>query len=235
MAELGGLTQDSNGSYGAYQTQVDEAIKRKYGSHATIGKDGVVTYRDGDKDATVTLTDEEIKQMIATQYATDKAANAIEVSDEAIAGAAAAIGESAIGNLYNQKEGRGLTKADMDTLSNALGEGFSEKWVDLSEEEKQAYKNDPSQFSEEVQLAWKSIVESGGADAYGNDITKFVDDLATGVEYAKDAFEKAGDSAWDYMTADMAKGFSDKLAEVVAGIGGEAAAEAVKSKTAELL
>jgi hypothetical protein len=47
--------------------------------------------------------------------------------------------------------------------------------------------------------------------------------MAEGVYIANNAFEKAGDAVRDFMTADMAEGFADKLEDVAELAGGETA------------
>jgi hypothetical protein len=160
--------------------------------------------------------------MVATQYATQKSANAIENTDEAISAAASSIGESAINNLYKTGEGGALTKADTEKIIQTLGgdkdlekgKKFVDKWSNLTSEQKEEYKNDTTKFSKEIQNAWAKIVAEGGADAYGNDITKFVDDLAEGAKFSSEAFEEAGDAARDFMNAGQAKEWKRKLDEI---------------------
>jgi hypothetical protein len=77
---------NSEGQYeGEYKDELEKAVKQKYGQEAKIGNDGKITFRGSDgQDQTVTLTSEEMRKMIATQYATEQTANAIEYSDDAI-------------------------------------------------------------------------------------------------------------------------------------------------------
>jgi hypothetical protein len=62
---------------------------------------------------------------------------------------------------------------------------------------------------------------------YGNDINELIKDFQDGVDFATRAFEKAGDAVRDFMTADMAATFKNKLDEVAELAGGEEARKAV--------
>ena len=222
---------------GEYKDDIENAIKKEYGDDATIDKDGKVVNKKGE--TLDTLDTDEVKRLIATQYATESSARAIEASDDAIA----TIGESfgnvkAIENLYNADEGGGLTQADVTALQDVLGEGFNAtEWLEKTDAEKEAAAKDEenSIIPEEVQKAWNAMVENGSAIAYGNDITNFLDDLAEGVTIANEAFEDAKDSVRDFMTADMAKSFQNKLDEVAEKAGGADATEAVQKATDILL
>lgn len=70
MAELGDFDVDADsgdGDYGGHRSEVEAAIREKYGSEAVLGDNGKVTYRGSEgEDKTVTLTAEEMKTMIAT-------------------------------------------------------------------------------------------------------------------------------------------------------------------------
>jgi hypothetical protein len=50
---------------------IQRSLEATYGKGATLGDDGEVTYMEGKEKKTVTLTNEEIRNMIATQYATE--------------------------------------------------------------------------------------------------------------------------------------------------------------------
>lgn len=204
--------ENASGKELAKNEDVIAAVKETYGDGATIDKKGNVTYQKDGENKTVTLTKQQIKSIVATQYATQKSANAIESTNEAISAAASSIGESAINNLYKTGEGGALTKADTETITNALGgKDFVNNWSNMTSVQKEEYKNDTSKFSQEIQNAWAKIVAEGGADAYGNDITKFVDDLAEGAKLSSEAFEDAGDAARNFMNADQAKTWKKKL------------------------
>lgn len=214
---------------------VIDAIEAEYGPGATINKKGKVKHHKNGKDEEVTLTEEEIIALVATKYATEQSAQAIESSDEAIRAAGDVIGSSAVNNLYNASEGGALTKGDVDAIFGSLGPGFTEKWRELDAEGKADYKENQALLSPEIQRAWKAIEESGGSKAYGDDITKFIDDLVDGAAFANEAFVEAGEAARDFMTADMASGFAEKLNEVAEKAGGETAKAAVISATDTLL
>ena len=203
--------------------QLDDAIKAQYGETATIDDKGVVTYQvEGEngqlEDATVTLTPEQMKQMIATQYATEQSAVAIEATAAAIDSLGKTLGSDVVDALYNANEGGALTKDNVEELETLLGEGFAEKWRAMTDEEK---KNEDN-YSQAIKDLWNSLKPEEKV-AYGNDITQMIDDFADGVYIANNAFEKAGDVVEDFMTADMAQGFSDHLAEVAGMAGGETA------------
>ena len=237
MAELDKtLKDDTNMKYFNDNQDVNDAVEATYGKGAYLDDSGVVHYKKDGVDVTATLTRDEIKSMVATQYATKKTTKAIEVSDEAIAAAAGVLGDSAINKLYSAQEGKALTQADMKTLQAAFSENMtSEDWYNKTEQQKEEYKNNPGKFSQEIQDAWQAIVDAGGADAYANNITNFVDDLAQGVYVAQNAFAEAEDVVSDFMTADMALSFKTKLDEVAELIGGEKAKKSILEATEKLL
>jgi hypothetical protein len=82
-----------------------------------------------------------MKGMVATQIATQKAAEAIESSPIASERLGEVVGKDAINNLYGAGEGKNLTKADVDTLNNLLGDGFAEEWHDMTDFEKKEWMN----------------------------------------------------------------------------------------------
>lgn len=212
MSEMENLTTDDSDSGLDSNEEVKAAIKETYGEGAKIDNYGNVTYQKDGQNAEITLTKDQIKSMVATRYATQKSANAIESTDQAISAAASVIGESAINNLYKTGEGKALTKADSDRITETLGgKGFVDDWDNTTSVQKEEYKNDPTKFSQEIQNAWAKIVAEGGADAYGNDIIKFVDDLAEGSKFSQEAFEEAGDAARSFMNAGQAKEWKKKL------------------------
>ena len=199
----------------ANDENVQAAVEQTYGEGATIDKNGLVKYTKDGENAEVTLTREQIIAMASTKVATEKSVEAIEASDYAVDAAGGVLGEKAIGALYSASEGGALTKEDKDTLSEALGEGFTEKWSQMSDEEKKSAK-----APEKIQQAWDAMGPEG-QKAFGGDITKFIDDITEGVEIATTAFADAeeqigsiGGEIKDFMTADMAKGFTSKMEEV---------------------
>lgn len=214
---------------------VQKAIKQTYGESATIDNDGKVTYQKDGENKEITLTKDQIKSMIATQYATEKTATAIEFSDDAISKIGGIIGNDAVNALYMSNEGQSLTQEDLQVLSSAVGgEEFAKSWTEMTDTEKEKYKDNPTKFSQEIQDAWNAL-SPDEKTVYGDDIINFVDDLAEGVHYASESFKQAGDAARDFMTADMAKGFKKKLDEVAEKAGGEEAYKKVQDATDKLL
>jgi hypothetical protein len=59
--------------------------------------------------------------------------------------------------------------------------------------------------------------------------------LVEGIEISSEAFDKAGNAVRDFMTADMAKGFAQKLDEVAEKAGGAQAKIEVMNATDALL
>lgn len=203
-----------NGKSRANDEIVKKAIEQQYGEGATIDEYGKVKDRKGtvlDK-----LNKEQVVSMAATYQASQSAAIAIENSDEAIAKVAsvvgsqignAEIGQSAINAMYMSRNGGALTQEDLLNLQSSKI-NFEEIWKKLTDDEKLAY---------------------------GNDIERLKEDFSTAIESATDAFNKAGGAVRGFMTADIAKGFSDKLEEVAELAGGDAAKQAVQKATDELL
>lgn len=207
------------------------AVKKQYGSSATIDKNGKVTYQKDGKDETITLNSDQIKSMIATQYATEKSAEAIEMAPAAIQAIGDVVGSSAIDAMYSASNGGALTKADLDTLQSTLGQSFdASAWNNMSDKEKNSYAQ-----SDEIKAAWNALTKEQQDTLFGGNITKFVDKMAEAVESASDAFEDAKSSVKDFMTADMAKGFQQKLDQVAEMAGGQQSTEMVKAATDALL
>lgn len=199
------------------------AIEQQYGLGAYMDKKGNVYDKKGEK--IDKLTSDELIAMMSTQYATEQTAKAIEYSDEAIAKVAETLGtqlggateeekkanadlaKAAVNAMYMQNEGDALTQAQLRTLQNQQID-YQGIWDSLSLEE---------------QLA------------YGNDIENLKDDFSDAISFATEAFGKAGDAARDFMTADMAKGFKNKLDEVAKMAGGEINRQSILDATDQLL
>ena len=237
-----GLNSNTDMKYFNDKDEVKKAIEATYGPGAKLDDSGKVTYQKGDENKEVTLTQDQIISMVATQEATKSAATAIEMSDDAVAAAGSVIGNEAINNLYNGDSGAALTRTDKDTLLQAIGgQSFVKEWSEKTDSEKEAYKNDSTEFSQEVQDAWQAIVDSGGAISYGDDITKFVDDLVKGVEIASESFDKADTIIKhiektsekllkldrSFMNADMDSAFTQKIKDVFDKSGTEGAEQVV--------
>ena len=196
--------------------EVQEAIRKTYGETATIDKKGKVTYQKDGENKEVTLTAEQVRSMVASNYATEQTANAITYSDEAISKVATKFGEQ-IGNeqvgkdvinaLYMDNKGQALTQKNLDQLT-AKEIDYQAIWDSLSYNEKQVY---------------------------GGDIENLKNDFSEAIKEATKAFDEAGDAARDFMTADMAKSFKKQLDKVAQLAGGEQNAEKIMEKTVELL
>ena len=199
--------KDLNDYNGEYKTLMENAIKQQYGSTAKLGEDGTVSYEKDGKTVEIELDNDQIKRMIATQYATEQTATAIEFSDEAITKIAATSGASdAINAMYMANEGKALTQQNLKSL-----EGVTD-----------------------FQAIWDSMTENE-RKVYGDDINKLKKDFSDAITFATDAFDKAGDAARDFMTADMAVGFKKKLDEVASLAGGAGAKADVQKATDTLL
>jgi hypothetical protein len=81
---------------------------------------------------------------------------------------------------------------------------------------------------------WKDLDEAT-KERFGNSETAFLEEFNTAKTEAAAAFAKAGDVVADYMTADMAKGYAEKLGEVAAMAGGEVAKKSIIDATQELV
>jgi hypothetical protein len=70
LTEINDLEDEADSGddeYNGYRIQIEKAIRANYGSSAKLGDDGEVTYKDAEgKEQTITLNDEEMKNMIAT-------------------------------------------------------------------------------------------------------------------------------------------------------------------------
>ena len=220
-------------------SEVQAAIREKYGASATIDKDGKVTYHDGTENKEITLNADEIKSIVATQYATKETAKAIEYSDDAITKlsatafkrAQAAGGEGAeeranlmskaINSMYMEGEGKNLTSAELKSLENLTEDDYQAMWESLSPDE-------------------KSI--------YGGDIEKMEKDFTDSIDFASKAFDRAEKTAetikdangeqleviQDFMTSNQAEAFSKKMKDVFDKSGGEGAQKILDNFNAAL-
>lgn len=220
MEELTNLQDEADSGddqYNGYREDIEKAIKQKYGSSAKLGDDGEITYVGEDGDTkTVTLDDEEMKNMIATQYATEGAKNAIEnsaASTQTIIGEVgkqignSGAAEKAINAMYMEGNGGALTQADLKLLSESNID-YQAIWDAMSPEEQQVY---------------------------GNDMNAMINDFNEAVSGATSAFEDTKDVVRDFMTADMAQGFKSKLDEIAKGAGGEEAKQKIQQATDTLM
>jgi hypothetical protein len=106
MKELEGATfNDLKNLDDTYKKQLNAAIKEQYGETARIDDKGVVTYQKDGKDATIPLPPEQMKSMIATQYATEQSVIAIENSAEALKELSKTLGTDVVDALYGASEG----------------------------------------------------------------------------------------------------------------------------------
>ena len=219
--------------------EVQAAIKEQYGASAKLGKNGKVTYHDGTENKEITLTADEIKSMVATQYATKGTAKAIEYSDEAITRLSttafkrvkAAGGEGAeeranlmskaINSMYMEGEGKNLTSAELKSLEKLTEDDYQAMWESLSPDEK---------------------------SVYGGDIKKMKEDFTDSIDFASKAFDRAEKTAetikdangeqleviQDFMTSNQAEVFSKKMKDVFDKSGGEGAQKILDNFNAAL-
>lgn len=207
MTEIEDITFEDKGW--EENEEVQAAIRKQYGAGAHIDKDGKVTYQLNGANKEVNLTEAEVKNLIATQYATEQTKKSIEYSDEAINDLGKTLGEDTAKALYSKSEGRGLTQADLKIIQKVIDKGdYQSMWNSLSPEAQQAY---------------------------GNNIDNLIKDLQDAAFFADDAFEKAGDAVEGFMSADMAQAYSEKLDEIAKMAGGEEAKETIKTITRELI
>lgn len=193
---------------------VKKAIQEQYGEGATVSTDGTIKDRKGEVLDKLSL--DQVRAMTATYKASLEAASAIENSDEAIQKVAAGVGtqignetlgQNAVNAMYMSRNGGALTQEDLQILSPD-NINFDDIWNSMSDGEKAAY---------------------------GNDISRLKKDFQDAVDSATGEFDKAGDAVRKFMTADMAKGFSNKLNEIAELAGGEEAKAEVQSLTDKLL
>ena len=204
--------KDLNDYDGEYRDLLVQAVKDKYGSTAKLGEDGTVSYEKEGVTVEVDLDNDQIRDMIATQYATKQSAYAIEQSDEIISKLAASGGDEktsdAVNAMFMAKSGGALTWEQLETLKGLTEEDYQQMWKNLSKEER---------------------------SVYGNDINRLKEKFKEAITGATKNFEDAGDSVRGFMSSGMAKTFKDKLEEVAGMAGGEAAAKTIQEKTDALL
>ena len=208
--------------------EVQAALREQYGASAKLGKNGKVTYHDGTENKEITLTADEIKSMVATQYATKETAKAIEYSDDVIAKISAtafkrvqeaggegaeeqaSLRSKAINSMYMESEGKNLTSAELKSLEDLTEDDYQAMWDSLSPNEQ---------------------------SVYGGDIEKMKKDFIDSTNFAKQAFDRATKTSeaikdasgeqlkvvQDFMTAEQAEGFSKKIKDVFDKSGGEGA------------
>ena len=220
MSELADLQDEADSGedqYNGYREEIEKAIVQKYGSSAKLNDDGEITYIDTEgTQQTVELSDEEMRNMIASQYATEGAKNAIENSasstQKIISGLGVQIGDTnaakkAINAMYMEGEGGALTQEDLKLLRDTEID-YQAIWDSMTTEEKQVY---------------------------GDNIDNMIKDFDEAVNVATEAFAETSDVVRDFMTADMAKGFKDKLDAVAEGAGGEEAKQKIQEATDALM
>lgn len=230
--------------------EVQAAIREQYGASAKLGKNGKVTYHDGTENKEITLTSDEIKSMMATQYATKETAKAIEYSDDAIAKISAtafkraqeaggegaeeqaSLRSKAINSVYMEGEGRNLTQAELVALGGVKTEDGTIEGG-LTEDDYKAM--------------WDSL-SPNEQSVYGGDIEKMKGDFIDSTRFAKEAFDRATKTAseikdasgeqlkvvQDFMTAEQAEGFSKKMKDVFDKSGSEGAQKILDNFNAAL-
>lgn len=194
------------------QATLNEAIKAQYGSSARI-ENGKVTYYDGKDQKTVDLTNDEIKALIATQKSTKAGATAVEMAPATVNAVVDTLQKAGVANAdviekaTQDKEGGALTKAEKDAML-----GMDET---------------------ELRKAYQGLSDAQKA-VFGTE-EDFIDKTLGAAKLADGAFKKAEERAnklnitlADFMTADMATGFTTKMEEVFS-ISGQAGVDSIMS------
>ena len=128
--------------------EVRNAIKAQYGETATIDDSGKVTYMKDGKSDSVTLTVEEIKSIVATQYATEQTKLAYENSKGIIDNFSTVLGEDLAKVLYEGDAGSELSQEQIKQLENT---NIKTLWNTLSPDQKAAYNNDEAELAKDIQ------------------------------------------------------------------------------------
>ena len=183
----------------------DEAIKAQYGDAARI-KGNTVTFRDANgEQKTEELTNDEIKALIANNYATKQTANAIEMApaviDQVISNLGYKSGSAeaqAIEAVTQDQEGGNLTQAQMDEILKMDTDTLKKAYQSLTDEQKKVFGTEQD----------------------------YLDKIQGAANIAQDAFEDAESSAKkmgfelkSWMTSDLATGFTTKLEQVLETTG----------------
>lgn len=194
-----------------------EIIEKQYGEGARLEGDKV--YLDGQEVASG-ITEDDIKQFGLSQAVNEAVVAATEGAAQALENAKITINsstklddsqkvayEKALDSFYAGKDGGALTKQEQEDMIKLLDSGVLK-----------------DNFNENSEL--KAI--------YGS-YEEFEKTLKEGADAAKVAFEEAGDAARDFMTADMATAFKEKLDEVAKSFNGEANRQIILEATDVLM
>lgn len=220
----------------ADRAEAEAALREKYGESARLTEDGKVVYNDGTKDQEITLTNEEIKTMIATRNATEKSAEAIEASKVALEKLGKSLGDTngeLIDNMFSATEGQNLTQADVEKLKSDFGLGAdfdSAAWLKKTDDQKSEFYDS----NESLKQLWKDL-GAEGQKAYAGDYKIFAEQMMDMVATADDAFDKAGDVVRGYMTSGQAKAYDEKLEAVANKEGGQEASAEIQAATDALM
>lgn len=184
----------------------DDAIKAQYGDAARI-EGNTVTYRDKDGQKTEELTNEEIKAIIANNYATTKTTDAVEMApaviDQVIKNMGYDVGSAeaaAIEAATQDREGGSLTNSQVESLLGIDEAKLKQAYANLTEEQKKVFGTEQDYLDK----------TQGAAKIADNAFAK-----------ARESVAQTGAELKGFMTSDMAKGFADKMQQVYDATGQE--------------
>lgn len=189
----------------------DRAIEAQYGAGARIEGDTVYYRDENNKQVTEKLTSDEIKAIIANQYATEGTAKLIEDTPRALAQVTNLLANEgtkrdegmadALATVFEDEEGGNLTKEELDKLSMLTENQLKDTYDKLDADYKKVFGN----------------------------VDNFLNKTKGAVDIANNAFAEAEAKAGEFgvtlsswMTADLATGFTTKLQQVLEASGPEA-------------
>ena len=233
-SELSGLNMDRKDGEGAdrdtgfYDNMTDEemeafnqALKNVYGADAKYDqKNGKVYYTDADgnyQKEELKKRSDQVKTQMSSIITANRHAAATEAAPIAIQALNRAVGSDAFSQLFQEQNGANLTEAAIEKIrgeDGAFDQSDAERyWSALGEEGQKAF----TSFDEFTQKISSSLVAS-----------------QTEIDNAKIAASEMGFAIEGFMTADMAKGFTEKMREVFT-ISGEEGVRAIQGQYTNLL
>ena len=137
--------------------EVRKAIEAQYGTGATIDDSGKVT-KDGTE--VTTLTVDEIKAVVANQYATTETTKAFEAAKTVAGTLAEELGTDLSSDLFSDKNGGELSSDQVEELESLTDIQYQQMFDALSITEKEAFNNDLTNFKNYFATAIKGAKES---------------------------------------------------------------------------
>lgn len=186
-----------------FKAEAEKAAKQMYGDSAKVKDNGDVVYTDAEGNEK-TIKRDQFEDQMAAMNSTELMADALEKLPDAIDKVSDKLGKSgkAFEKTFAAKEGKGLTKADVESLKEVSAEELEEIYNSLSEEEQAAFgslENFKSHVQDSIDLSTKAFEKAN----------KTIEDMGVAVEFN------------GKMTSEAAQGYADQLVDVASTSGQE--------------